>query len=69
MYEVKVNGMTCPSCASSINHVLRSVDSTADATVDIGTQTVKVRSRKAQEEIAATIEEAGFPVVSIRRIA
>lgn len=68
MYEVKVSGMTCGSCASSIGHVLKNLDPDVKVTVDLKTQTVRVQSEKNEKDITALIEEAGFPVLDSTKI-
>ncbi len=68
MYEFKVQGMTCPSCAKSMRMALHSIDAEADVEVNLPSQTVKVKSSKSQKEVAAIIEEAGYPVLEARQI-
>lgn len=66
MFEVKVTGMSCPSCASSIEHALRSIDPKVEVSVDIPAQTVRVKSQKEEKAITSLIEEAGFSVVGVK---
>lgn len=68
MYEVKVSGMTCGSCANSISHVLKSIDPKVKVEVDLKTQIVRVESEKSEKEITALIEEAGFPVLASKKM-
>lgn len=68
MYEVKVNGMTCGSCASSIRHVVKRVDPDAEVEVNIKNQTVQVKTKESAVTIAKLIEESGFPVVSTKTV-
>lgn len=68
MYEVKVSGMTCGSCANSISHVLKSIDPKVKVEVDLKQQIVRVETEKSEKEITALIEEAGFPVSGSRQI-
>lgn len=68
MYEFKVTGMTCGSCANTITYALRSLDSKVKVSADLKSQTLRVDSNHDQEEITALIEEAGYPVVSANRI-
>lgn len=68
MYEFKVTGMTCGSCASTITYALRSLDPKVKVTADVKSQTLRVDSNHNQEEISALIEEAGYPVVAANRI-
>lgn len=68
MYEVKVTGMTCGSCASSISRVLKRADPDVQVSVDVAKETVSVKSKIGQTLIAELVEEAGFPVVAIKNI-
>lgn len=63
MYEFKVKGMTCPTCAKSMKSALLSIDSKVEVEVNLISQTVKVKSNKSEKEIADIIEEAGYPVI------
>lgn len=63
MFEFKVKGMTCPSCAKSMKSALLSIDSKVEVEVNLITQTVKVKSNRSEKEIAVLIEEAGYPVI------
>lgn len=66
MYEIKVSGMTCGSCANSMTYALRSIDPKVEVSVDLKSQTVKVKSDRAQTEITALIEDAGYPVLAAK---
>lgn len=68
MYEVKVSGMTCGSCANSISYALKSIDPDVGVSVDLKTQTVRVKSSRGQSEITALIEEAGYPVLGAKKL-
>lgn len=64
MYEVKVSGMTCGSCASAIGYALKTIDPKVEVSVDLKTQTVKIKSDQEQQNITSLIEEAGYPVLA-----
>lgn len=66
MHEVKVSGLTCGGCVKSLSNALKAIDSKLEVDVDLNTQMVRIKSEKSQEEIALTIEEAGFKVVSFQ---
>lgn len=68
MYEVKVSGMTCGSCANSITHALKTIDPKVKVSVDVQTQTVRVESDKNEKDITALIEEVGYPVSASKKI-
>ncbi len=68
MYEIKVSGMTCPSCANSIGYVLKAIDPKVEVSVDLKTQTVKVKTEKDQAQVTALIEDAGYPVLGSKKL-
>ncbi len=68
MYEFKVEGMTCPSCANSISLAMKQVDATSSVKIDINEKLVKVNSRKTSAEIKSVLEEVGFPVLESRQL-
>lgn len=67
MYEFKVQGMTCGSCANTITYALRSLDPKVKVSADVKSQTLRVDSQHNQEALSALIEEAGYPVLSVSR--
>lgn len=69
MYELKVSGMTCASCADTIGDTLQAIDSKAEVEVNIQKQTILVKSTKDRGTITALIEESGYPVLASREIA
>lgn len=69
MYEIKVEGMDCSSCANSIAYALKSIDAAVEVSVDIKSQTVRVKSSQDESAIKALIEEAGYPVRGSRKMA
>jgi copper chaperone len=64
MYEFKVQGMTCGSCANTITYALRSIDPKVKVSADIKSQTLRVESNQDQGALSNLIEEAGYTVVS-----
>lgn len=62
MYEFKVSGMSCPSCAKGIRNTIATIDSKVVVNVDIEKQLVQVSSNKSIEEIAKLIEDSGYPI-------
>ena len=60
--ELKVDGMTCASCAASVTRVLRAQPGVLDAQVDfmMGRAQVKIESAKADpRKLAKAVEAAG----------
>lgn len=68
MYEIKVSGLGCGSCINSITSALTSVDPNADVRIDLKTQIVQVKSTKEQSEIISLIMDAGYPVISAKKV-
>ncbi|MGZ5279386.1 MAG: heavy-metal-associated domain-containing protein [Pseudobdellovibrionaceae bacterium] len=68
MFEFKVKGMTCPSCARVMRKAISSLDPEVDLEINLPAQTVKVKTNKTEQEIASIIEEAGYPVLESRQI-
>ena len=68
MYEFKVSGMTCGSCANSITLALKTIDPKVKVVVDVKSQTVQVESAKNENDIAVLIEETGYPVLVSKKV-
>lgn len=68
MYEVKVTGMTCGSCASSIRRILKRSDPDVEVSVNVEEGTVSVQSKIDQTRLAELVEEAGFPVLAVKNL-
>lgn len=64
MYELQVEGMSCGHCVGAVTRSVKEVDAAATVEVDLATQMVKVRTTAALVDIAAAVEEAGYPVKS-----
>ncbi len=62
MYELQVEGMSCGHCIGVVTRAVKEVDAGATVEIDLATQKVKVASGAALEDIAAALEEAGYPV-------
>lgn len=68
MYEFKVQGMTCGSCANTITYALRSIDPKVKVSADVKSQTLRVDSNQDKGALSNLIEDAGYPVVSVSTI-
>ena len=68
MYEFKVQGMTCGSCANTITFALRSLDPKVKVSADVKSQTLRVESSQDQVALSALIEEAGYAVESVTSV-
>ncbi|TDQ78875.1 copper chaperone [Dongia mobilis] len=63
MLHLKVEGITCGGCASSIKKALAAVASGSNVAVDIEGGEVKVEGQADRAKVVAAIEGAGFDVV------
>lgn len=64
MYEFTVDGMSCNHCVMTVKKSVAATDSTAKVEVDLKTKKVTVESNIDKAVIAASIEEAGYPVLA-----
>ncbi|AEH24559.1 heavy metal translocating P-type ATPase [Pyrococcus yayanosii] len=67
---LKVNGMTCATCAKTIEMALRELPGVKDAKANLNSETVYVdfdESKVSLNKIIRTIEELGYQVVRERR--
>lgn len=63
MLHLKVEGITCGGCASSIKKALAAVAPGSNVAVDIEGGEVKVEGQADRAKVVAAIEGAGFDVV------
>ncbi|GAB3443892.1 heavy metal translocating P-type ATPase [Massilia solisilvae] len=63
MYELTVDGMTCGHCVSRVTKSVKDVDDAAKVEIDLASKKVRVDSGAGIDEIAAAIDEAGYPVL------
>lgn len=66
MYEFKVEGMHCGSCADGLLDALKRIDSNGKLDADIDTQTITVQTLAPPQIVSAIIEEAGYKVLNQR---
>ena len=64
MYELKVDGMTCGGCVSSVKRALQALDANASIDVDLQSKTVKIDTAVELHAVKAAIEDAGYDVLS-----
>ena len=59
-----VSGMTCASCVSSVERVVRKLDGVETVSVNLATETadIALADRKAKANLVAAIEKAGYGV-------
>lgn len=61
--ELKVDGMTCGSCAASVTRALRRLPGVRDATVDLQGGVARVIAENASQRVqafVAALDEAGY---------
>lgn len=64
--ELKVAGMTCQKCVQHVTRAIQEVDATAQVVIDLATQQVQIQTAQTDPQaFAASIEEAGYSVVSV----
>jgi copper chaperone len=68
MYEFKVQGMTCGGCVKSVTNSIKKVDADASVHVDLSSQIIQIQSSKSQKDFSASIENAGFDVLSAKDV-
>ena len=56
MYELKVEGMTCGGCATSVKRAVQAIDANAQVDVDLPTKSVKVSTSAELEAVKAAVE-------------
>ena len=67
--NLKLRGMSCASCASSIESAIRNVPGVAECNVNFGAEQAAVKYNPRQtriEEIQAAVEEAGYSAYSLQ---
>ncbi|RIX27443.1 heavy-metal-associated domain-containing protein [Sphingomonas edaphi] len=62
MTILTVRGMSCGPCARAVTGAIQRVDPDANVDIDLATKRVEIVSSAKVEEIAASIEAAGYRV-------
>lgn len=65
---MKINGMNCGHCSSSVEKALRAVPGVTEATVDLAEKkaTVTAADTVTESALTAAVTDAGFEVVSVQ---
>ena len=58
--KFQVSGMSCNHCAEAVTGAVKTIDQTAEVTVDLETGHVDVLSEHPRRDIVAAIENAGY---------
>jgi copper chaperone len=67
MIELRVEGMTCGHCVSTVTRAVKAVDPEANVEVDLGSGRVRVEGRSSVEALGKAIAEAGYPAAPAAR--
>ena len=60
MVQFHIPKMNCGGCAASVTKAVKSVDASADVSVDLTTKLVTVQSDVAPASLAAALGDAGY---------
>lgn len=63
MLKLKVSGMTCGGCASSVTRAVTAAAPGTKVSIDLKSGEVAVDGDAAKQAVVAAIEDAGFSVV------
>jgi len=61
MIELRVEGMTCGHCVSTVTRAVKAVDPEANVQVDLGAGRVRVDGRSSADALSRSLAEAGYP--------
>ncbi|MHC1550802.1 heavy-metal-associated domain-containing protein [Phyllobacterium sp. K27] len=61
--ELRIESMTCGSCAKSVTKAIQSVDPDAKIETNPGARLVKVETFATSAALLSVLEEAGYPAV------
>jgi len=61
MIELRVEGITCGHCVSTVTRAIKAVDPEANVQVDLQSGRVRVEGRSSVEVLGKAIAEAGYP--------
>lgn len=59
--QFHIENMVCGGCVRGVTKAVQSVDPQAEVQADPPTRKVEVNTRASREQIAAALEDAGFP--------
>ena len=62
MLKLKVTGMSCGGCASSVTQAIKAVAPGAEVKVDLKSGEVAVTGTAQKSDVVAAIEDAGYDV-------
>ena len=60
MVDFKIPSMSCGHCVGVVTQAVKSVDSSAEVSVDLPSHTVRVDTTKSREALAQALSRAGY---------
>lgn len=64
MIELRVNGMTCGGCVSSVKRIVANVDDKAQVDVDLANKQVSIASELPAAMFSAALDQGGYPAAT-----
>lgn len=64
-YTVKIDGMSCGHCVSSVTEALQALEGAKDVSVELASGIAKLDTQADPEKIREAIEDIGFDVMSV----
>ncbi|NHZ99462.1 heavy-metal-associated domain-containing protein [Massilia sp. CCM 8734] len=61
MIKLSIPEMSCGHCAGVINKTVKELDQDAVVTFDMPARTIELNTTAAQDEVLASLAEAGYP--------
>ncbi|EQA35146.1 heavy metal-associated domain protein [Leptospira inadai serovar Lyme str. 10] len=68
MRELKIDGMTCDHCMSTIKKAIQKMDPKAKIEIDLKTGIAKIESASTEADLSNAIREEGYTLLSIKNI-
>ena len=64
MIEIRIEGMTCGGCVTSVKKAVSSADETASTEIDLTSGIARIETALPRNRIVEAIEAAGYDVVA-----
>ncbi|EQA45687.1 heavy metal-associated domain protein [Leptospira broomii serovar Hurstbridge str. 5399] len=68
MRELKIDGMTCDHCVSTVKKAIQKMDPNAKIEIDLKTGIAKIESGSSEDDLSKAIREEGYTIVSVKNI-
>lgn len=63
MIEIRIEGMTCGGCVTSVKKAISAADDRASTEIDLASGIARIETDLQQDRIVEAIEAAGYDVV------